>query len=39
MHWTSFPKHPPKHFSDVQRISKNYLRILVIVVTIKFIEK
>jgi hypothetical protein len=34
----SFPKHSLVHFSDIQRISVNYLCILVIVVTIKFIE-
>jgi hypothetical protein len=34
----SFPEHSLVYFSDVQRISGNYLSVLVIVVTIKFIE-
>jgi hypothetical protein len=39
MHCDIFPENPLVHFSTVQRISENYLCILVIVATIKFIEK
>jgi hypothetical protein len=37
MHCDSFLEHPLAHFSDFQRISENYLGVLVIVVTLKII--
>jgi hypothetical protein len=37
-HCNSFPEHSLVHFSDIQRISWNYLNVLVIIVAIKFIE-